>query len=98
MSRTCIQWLVRANLFIIPLDNRNEWYRCHHLFGDMLRQRARTELPAEQVITLQGCAARWFAAQRLVDEALQYTLSAGDLELTVSWQGVSGWFRHRRAA
>ena len=29
----------RANLFILPLDNRREWYRYHHLFADLLRQR-----------------------------------------------------------
>ena len=31
--------LERANLFIVPLDNERRWYRYHHLFGDLLRQR-----------------------------------------------------------
>ena len=26
-AAACIQWLVRTNLFIITLDNQNEWYR-----------------------------------------------------------------------
>jgi ATP/maltotriose-dependent transcriptional regulator MalT len=25
-------------LFLIPLDNRREWYRYHHLFGDVLEK------------------------------------------------------------
>ena len=58
----CIQWLVRADLFIIPLDNQNEWYRYHHLFRDMLRQRARTELTAAQVI--DAAAARRHVVRR----------------------------------
>ncbi len=25
------------NLFVIPLDTQGEWFRYHHLFGDLLR-------------------------------------------------------------
>ena len=32
--------LERANLFLIPLDNRRNWFRYHHLFADPLRHRA----------------------------------------------------------
>ncbi len=31
--------LERANLFIVALDDRREWYRYHHLFADVLRAR-----------------------------------------------------------
>ena len=31
--------LERANLFLIPLDDRREWYRYHELFADVLRNR-----------------------------------------------------------
>ena len=34
-----LEYLERANLFIVPLDNERRWYRYHHLFGDLLRQR-----------------------------------------------------------
>ena len=34
----------RANLFIVPLDDERRWYRYHHLFADLLRQR----LPPER--------------------------------------------------
>ena len=37
--------LERANLFIVPLDDRREWYRYHHLFADVLRARMLSEQP-----------------------------------------------------
>ena len=33
--------LEHANLFIVPLDEERRWYRYHHLFADLLRQRLR---------------------------------------------------------
>jgi len=38
-----LEYLERANLFIIPLDNERRWYRYHHLFADLLRQRLETD-------------------------------------------------------
>jgi LuxR family transcriptional regulator, maltose regulon positive regulatory protein len=34
-----LEYLERANLFTIPLDNDRRWYRYHHLFAELLRQR-----------------------------------------------------------
>ena len=34
-----LEYLERANLFIVPLDDERRWYRYHHLFADLLRQR-----------------------------------------------------------
>jgi LuxR family maltose regulon positive regulatory protein len=38
-GRATLEDLERANLFIVPLDNERRWYRYHHLFADLLRQR-----------------------------------------------------------
>ena len=38
-SQETLTYLEQANLFIIPLDNERRWYRYHHLFGELLRQR-----------------------------------------------------------
>jgi LuxR family maltose regulon positive regulatory protein len=38
-GQATLEYLDRANLFIIPLDNERRWYRYHHLFADLLRQR-----------------------------------------------------------
>ncbi len=34
-----LEYLEHANLFIVSLDNERCWYRYHHLFADLLRQR-----------------------------------------------------------
>ena len=38
-GQATLEYLERANLFIVPLDNERRWYRYHHLFADLLRQR-----------------------------------------------------------
>jgi ATP/maltotriose-dependent transcriptional regulator MalT len=34
-SADSLEALARSNAFVIPLDDRREWYRYHHLFGDL---------------------------------------------------------------
>ena len=46
-GRETLEDLERANLFIIPLDNERHWYRYHHLFADLLRQRLRQSIPGD---------------------------------------------------
>ena len=48
-ARACLDWIERSELFIIPLDNRREWYRYHHLFQELLQQRSSAEIGADQV-------------------------------------------------
>ncbi len=79
--RACLDWIERSELFIIPLDNRREWYRYHHLFQELLQQRASAELAADQVSNLHRLASAWFEAHGLIDEALHHALAAGDLDL-----------------
>ena len=55
--------LERANLFLVPLDDRREWYRYHHLFADVLRARLLSEQP-EQVPLLHQRASRWYETPR----------------------------------
>ena len=38
-GQATLEYLERANLFIVPLDNERRWYRYHHLFAELLRQR-----------------------------------------------------------
>ena len=38
-GREMLEALERANLFVVSLDDRREWYRYHHLFADALRAR-----------------------------------------------------------
>jgi hypothetical protein len=41
-----LDYLERANLFLIPLDDEQCWYRYHNLFADVLRSRLKQIWPA----------------------------------------------------
>ena len=80
-ARTCLEWIERAELFLIPLDDRREWYRYHHLFQELLQQRLAAEMAPDQVDSLHRLASAWFEEHGLIDEALHHALAAGDLDL-----------------
>ena len=46
-GKAMLEALDRGNLFLVPLDDRRQWYRYHHLFGDVLRARLLDERPDE---------------------------------------------------
>jgi LuxR family transcriptional regulator, maltose regulon positive regulatory protein len=79
---TCIEWLERLELFITPLDNRKQWYRYHHLFQELLKQRLKTGSGQETEKILHQRASAWFAKEGMVDEAIQHARESGDLQLT----------------
>ncbi len=76
-AQETLENLERANLFIVPLDQERRWYRYHHLFGDLLRQRLGTpvELPE-----LHLRASRWYEANGDLSEAFHHAISAADFE------------------
>jgi LuxR family transcriptional regulator, maltose regulon positive regulatory protein len=84
-ARACIDWIERAELFIVPLDDRREWYRYHHLFQELLQQRLIAEMPPDQVTTLHHLASAWFDQHGLIDDALHHALVAGDLDLAARY-------------
>ena len=75
-----IEYLEHANLFIVPLDNERHWYRYHHLFGDLLRQRLAQSLSPEGIAELHVHAGEWFESNGLAFEAFRHATAAGDVE------------------
>ena len=71
--------LERANLFLVALDDRREWYRYHHLFADVLRARLLSEQP-EQVPQLHQRASQWYERHDLAEEAVTHALAARDFD------------------
>ena len=69
--------LARSNMFLVALDARGEWYRYHHLFGEVLQ----LELGRDAARELRRRAAAWCRAQGLVEEAIEYAAAAGDAEM-----------------
>ncbi len=74
-----LDYIERANLCLIPLDDHREWYRYHHLFADFLNQKLR-EIEPERITELHLRASQWFKNAGFVDEAIHHALTAGDLE------------------
>ena len=74
-----LEYLDRANLFVIPLDNRREWYRYHRLFADLLRKRLSQIEPA-LVATLHRRASAWYESHGHTAVAIDHALSAEDFE------------------
>ncbi|MBV9577947.1 MAG: helix-turn-helix transcriptional regulator [Chloroflexi bacterium] len=72
-----LEALDRANLFLVALDDRRQWYRYHHLFADVLRAHMANEQP-HQVLELHRRASAWFERNADRSEAVRHALSAGD--------------------
>jgi LuxR family maltose regulon positive regulatory protein len=69
--------LERANAFVAALGPRRDAYRYHRLFAGLLRCELRRQAP-EQVAGLHRRAARWYAANGLVADAIRQALLAGE--------------------
>jgi LuxR family transcriptional regulator, maltose regulon positive regulatory protein len=70
--------LARSNLLLVPLDRRGLWYRYHHLFRDMLLAELERVEPG-LIAVLRGRAANWCLDNGLPEEALEYSIAAGDV-------------------
>ena len=68
--------LGHANLFIVPLDSERRWYRYHHLFSDLLRQRLGQK---ESAAPLHRRASQWYEAQGMEVEAFHQATLANDI-------------------
>ena len=66
-----------ANAFVVSLDAQRTWFRYHQLLADFLRLELRRTM-ADEVPDLHRRAARWFADNGDVVEAVRHTLAAGD--------------------
>jgi len=76
-SSLLLDRLEHANLFIIPLDQSHTWFRYHHLFAELLRQRLHSSGKFSEV-ELHRRASQWFADKGLLPEAIQHALAAKD--------------------
>ena len=67
--------LARSNLFLIPLDDRREWFRFHHLFAQILRLELERREPGVAP-ELHRRAYEWHTASGTADEAIHHALAA----------------------
>ena len=76
-GQVMLEALEQMNLFVIPLDERRQWFRYHHLFADVLSLRLE-HLYKEQLPELHLRASHWYEQHDMIAEAIQHALSAGD--------------------
>ena len=77
---TTLAELARSNLLLVPLDRRGFWFRYHHLFRDMLLAELERLEPGLLPV-LRRRAADWCQANDRREEALEYAMAAGDVDM-----------------
>lgn len=78
-SQAILDDLERGNLFLIALDEQRQWYRYHHLFGDLLQSRLKRALP-DAGARLHRRASEWYAAEHDLENAIAHAFAAEDYE------------------
>ena len=68
--------LERGNLFLVPLDDRRQWYRYHQLFADVLQAHLLDEQP-DHVADLHRRASDWYQHHDEPSEAIRHALAGG---------------------
>jgi LuxR family transcriptional regulator, maltose regulon positive regulatory protein len=76
-GKAMLEALDRGNLFLVPLDDRRQWYRYHHLFADVLQARLLDEQPG-QVPGLHRRASAWYQQNGEPPVAIGHALAARD--------------------
>jgi LuxR family maltose regulon positive regulatory protein len=89
-SQAMLEYLESNNLFILPLDDKRRWYRYHHLFADLLRQRLQWEQP-ELEPELHRRASEWYEEHGLIPEAVSHALASGNLERAADLIEWTAW-------
>jgi LuxR family maltose regulon positive regulatory protein len=82
-SANALESLQRSNCFVVPLDRRGEWYRYHHLFGQLLRNELERSEP-EAAAALNSRATAWCMANDQAEAAIRYGHAAGETETVAS--------------
>jgi LuxR family maltose regulon positive regulatory protein len=75
-SAQLLSRLARTNLFLLPLDDRGEWYRFHQLFAQLLRVELEHREPGVAQ-TLHRRAYAWYRSRGFVDDAIRHAQHAG---------------------
>ncbi|MNO50627.1 Serine/threonine-protein kinase PknK [compost metagenome] len=78
-SRAMLEQLERANLFLLPVDSQQQWFRYHNLFASFLRDALERQHPGKAK-KLHEIAARWFLAAQQPIPAIEHLFNADLLD------------------
>ncbi|MFC2151826.1 LuxR C-terminal-related transcriptional regulator [Bacteroidota bacterium] len=85
-SHIILEELEKNNMFIIPLDNERLWYRYHHLFANLLKQRLQFKGQAK-IEELHNNACDWFEQNNMYNYAIEHALKINNFEKAVQMLG-----------
>jgi LuxR family maltose regulon positive regulatory protein len=103
-GQATLDYLERANLFIVPLDNERRWYRYHQLFADLLRLRLHQSIASstgdegKSIAELHIRASQWYEDHDLELEAFHHAAAAHDVERAERLMEGKGMPQHFRGA
>jgi LuxR family transcriptional regulator, maltose regulon positive regulatory protein len=103
-SAEMLRWLESHNVFVMPIEGEDAWYRYHQLFHEFLLTLL-APADAPRVAGLHRRAAAWYDAAGRVDLVIQHLLAAGDFDAAAErmeadvdrahaegrWQAIVGW-------
>ncbi|MGI8485893.1 MAG: LuxR C-terminal-related transcriptional regulator [Thermomicrobiales bacterium] len=104
-----LEYLERSNLFLVPLDDQRRWYRYHHLFAELLRQRLHQSMvtfpegapkghPEGPAAEYHVRASTWYEENGLEIEAFQHAAAAHDVDRAARLIESEAMPRHFRGA
>jgi LuxR family maltose regulon positive regulatory protein len=97
-GQTTLEHIEHVNLFIIHLDNQRHWYRYHHLFADLLRQRLGQSKTSQEIAQYHLYASAWLERNGDKAEAFRHLVAARDFRRAArlaetSWQTMYETFQ-----
>lgn len=81
-AKEMLQRLYNANLFLVPLDDEQQWYRYHHFFADLLRD-IQKQSEVDNLFDLHKRASQWYAEAGMPEEAIHHALAAEDYSMAI---------------
>ena len=85
-SQRILETLEKNNMFVIPLDEKRTWYRYHHLFAELLKQRLHLRDKAA-IIELHNKAGGWFNTNSMPLLAIEHALKTENFEKSIQLLG-----------
>jgi LuxR family maltose regulon positive regulatory protein len=79
-SEMMLERIQLENLFIVPLEQRRQWYSFHRLFADTLRKYLQKNISAEEQAQLHQRASAWLLRNGYPDKAISHALEIGETE------------------
>ncbi len=85
-SQLVLEKLEKNNMFVFPLDTERHWYRYHHLFADLLKQRL-LHIDQPAIEELHNRASEWYEQNNMHELAIEHALGSNNYEKSIQLLG-----------